>query len=193
MCISDRDMKAGVINKERALEIITHFFIQTNSINKVRPWDHTQYSAGYPLYSNLILGGLKPDGTDGTNDLSYLCLEAMNLNRLPEPNLSVRYHDGTPRSLIVDAAKLIRTGFGQPSMFADDVVIPAMQTLDIDLETARDYASMGCVEVAIPGKWGHRATGMTYINFGKIMELVMNNGYDPESGVQIVDVYKRQT
>ncbi len=188
----EKDMKAGVINKDRALEIITHFFIQTNSINKVRPWDHTQYSAGYPLYSNLILGGLKPDGTDGTNDLSYLCLEAMNLNRLPEPNLSVRYHDGTPRSLIVDAAKLIRTGFGQPSMFADDVVIPAMQTLDIDLETARDYASMGCVEVAIPGKWGHRATGMTYINFGKIMELVMNNGYDPESGVQIVSITGKQ-
>ena len=120
----EKDMKAGVINKDRALEIITHFFIQTNSINKARPWDHTQYSAGYPLYSNLILGGLKPDGTDGTNDLSYLCLEAMNLEPPAgaEPQ-RVRYHDGTPRSLIVDA-KLIRTGFGQPSMFEDDVVIP---------------------------------------------------------------------
>lgn len=184
----ENDVNAGLINKDKALEIITHFYIMTNSINKVRPWGHTQYSAGYPLYSNLILSGLRSDGTDGTNDLSYLCLEAMSLNRLPEPNLSMRYHGETPRSLIVDAAKLIRTGFGQPSLFADDVVIPALQTLDIDIETARDYASMGCVEVAIPGRWGHRATGMTYINFGKIMELVMNNGYDPASGVQVISI-----
>ncbi len=180
------DLNAGKITKDKALEIISHFFIMTNSLNKVRPWGHTQYSGGYPLYSNLIVGGTKPDGSEGTNDLSYLCLEAMNQSRLPEPNLSVRFSRETPRSLLEDSAKLISQGFGMPSLFCDEVVIPAMMTLDLDLETARDYASMGCVETAIPGKWGHRATGMTYINFGKVFELVMNNGYDPESGIQLI-------
>jgi len=180
----ERDLADGTITKEKALEIIAHFFIMTNSINKVRPWGHTQYSGGYPLYSNLMVGGMKPDGTDGTNDLSYLCLEAMALNKLPEPNLSVRFWEGTPHDLILDSARLIRRGFGMPSMFCDEVCIPAMMTLDIDLETARDYASMGCVETAIPGKWGHRATGMTYINFGKVFEIVLNNGVDPKSGIQ---------
>jgi len=181
-----KDLDAGLISKEKALEIITHFFIMTNSLNKVRPWGHTQYSGGYPLYSNLMVGGMKPDGTDGTNDISYLCLEAMSLSRLPEPNLSVRFWEKTPHSLILDSARLIRKGFGMPSMFCDEVVIPAMMTLELDLETARDYASMGCVETAIPGKWGHRATGMTYINFGKVFELVLNNGHDPASGIQLI-------
>lgn len=184
----EKDIKNGSLTKEKALEIITHFFIKTNSINKIRPWDHTQYSAGYPLYSNLMVGGMRSDGTDGTNDISYLCLEAMNLTNLPEPNLSVRYSSDTPRSLVVDAAKLIRKGFGMPSMFTDEVVIPALNSLGIDIESARDYASMGCVEVAIPGRWGHRATGMTYINFGKILELLMNNGTDPGSNIQMVSI-----
>ena len=182
------DIDSGKLTKEKALEIITHFFIMTNSLNKIRPWGHTQYSGGYPLYSNLIVGGMKPDGNEGTNDVSYLCLEAMNLSRLPEPNLSVRFCEETPRSLLKDAARLIRKGFGMPSVFCDEVVIPAMMTLDLDIETARDYASMGCVETAIPGKWGHRATGMTYINFGKILELIMNNGMDPVTGIQLFSI-----
>ncbi len=184
----EADLKAGRITKEKALEIITHFFIMTNSLNKIRPWDHTQYSGGYPLYSNLMVGGTKPDGTEGTNELSYLCLEAMNQSRLPEPNLSVRFSRETPRALIEDAARLIRKGFGMPSLFCDEVCIPAMLTLDLDLETARDYASMGCVETAIPGKWGHRATGMTYINFGKILEIILNNGMDPATGIQLFTI-----
>jgi len=182
------DLEAGRITKEKALEIITHFFIMTNSLNKVRPWGHTQYSGGYPLYSNLMLGGLTPEGIDGTNELSYLCLEAMNQNKLPEPNLSVRFNKETPHTLLKDSARLIRKGFGMPSMFADEVCIPAMMTLDIPLEVARDYASMGCVETAIPGRWGHRATGMTYINFGKILELILNNGKDPVTGIQLFSV-----
>lgn len=180
------DIQSGKISKEKALEILTHFFIMTNSLNKVRPWGHTQYSGGYPLYSNLMVGGMKPDGTDGTNDLSYLALEAMALTALPEPNLSVRFWEGTPHSLMQDAAKLIRKGFGMPSIFCDEVVIPAMMTLGLSEEVAREYASMGCVETAIPGRWGHRATGMTYVNFGKIIELVMNNGCDPVTNVQLI-------
>lgn len=183
-----KDVEEGRITKEKALEIITHFFIMTNSLNKIRPWDHTQYSGGYPLYSNLMLSGMKPDGTDGTNEVSYLCLEAMALNGLPEPNLSVRNNENTPHAFMRDTAKLIRRGFGMPSVFSDDVCIPAMSSLGLPIEVARDYTSMGCVETAIPGKWNHRATGMTYINFGKILELVMNNGQDPASGIQLVQL-----
>jgi formate C-acetyltransferase len=186
----EKDIENGIITKEKALEIITHFFIMTNSLNKIRPWGHTQYSGGYPLYSNLMTGGMKSNGTDGTNDISYLCLEAMSLSRLPEPNLSVRFWEKTPHTLIIDAARLIRKGFGMPSVFCDEVVIPAMMTLDLDTETARDYASMGCVETAIPGKWGHRATGMTYINFGKVFEIVLNQGTDPATGIQLIDLGK---
>ncbi len=182
------DIKAGRLTNEQALELIALFFIKMNSLNKVRPWDHTEFGVGYPLYSNLMVGGMKADGTDGTNELSYLVLRAMDLTRLPEPNLSVRYWAGTPRELMVESARLIREGFGMPSLFTDETVIPAMMSLGLSEENARDYASMGCVEVAIPGRWGHRATGMTYINFGKILELVLNNGTDPASGIQLISV-----
>ena len=182
------DIQAGRMTNEQALELTALFFIKLNSLNKVRPWDHTEFGVGYPLYSNLMVGGIKPDGSDGTNELSYLALRAMDLTRLPEPNLSVRYWAGTPRDLLAESARLIREGFGMPSLFADETVIPAMMTLGLSEDVARDYASMGCVEVAIPGRWGHRATGMTYMNFGKILELVLNNGTDPATGVQLISV-----
>ena len=181
-----KDIKSGKLSKEKALEIITHFFIMSNSLNKIRPWGHTQYSGGYPLYSNLMVGGCTYEGADASNDISYLCLEAMSLSSLPEPNLSLRFNEFTPHGLMKTAAKLIRKGFGMPSIFADDVCITAMMTLGLDIETARDYCSIGCVEIGIPGKWGHRATGMTYVNFGKLIELVMHNGQDPVSKVQLV-------
>ncbi|MEG0264968.1 MAG: formate C-acetyltransferase/glycerol dehydratase family glycyl radical enzyme [Erysipelotrichaceae bacterium] len=187
------DIKNGKCTKEKALEIITHFFIMCNSLNKIRPWDHTQYSGGYPLYSNLMVGGMKVNGEDGTNDISYLCLEAMNLSMLPEPNLSVRFWEKTPHELMKTSAKLIRKGFGMPSIFCDEVCIPAMKSLGLSDDVARDYASMGCVETAIPGRWGHRATGMTYVNFGKIMELVMNNGVDPKTNIQLCSINGNKT
>ena len=188
----EADIKAGRLTAEEALELTALFFIKTNTLNKVRPWDHTSFSVGYPLYSNLMVGGMKADGTDGTNALSYLALRAMDLNRLPEPNLSVRYWDGTPRPLLEESAKLIREGFGMPSLFADETVIPAMMSIGLPEVVARDYASMGCVEVAIPGRWGHRATGMTYMNFGKILELVLNNGVETTTSIQIISVNDRE-
>jgi formate C-acetyltransferase len=184
----EADMQAGRLTAEEALELTALYFIKMNTLNKVRPWDHTSFSVGYPLYSNLMVGGMKANGTDGTNALSYLALRAMDLNRLPEPNLSVRYWAGTPRPLLEESAKLIREGFGMPSLFADETVIPAMMFIGLPEEVARDYASMGCVEVAIPGRWGHRATGMTYMNFGKILELVLNNGVEPATGIQLLSV-----
>ena len=183
-----KDITAERLTADEALELTALFFIKMNTLNKVRPWDHTEFGVGYPLYSNLMVGGMTKDGSDGTNALSYIALRAMDLNRLPEPNLSVRFWGGTPRSLLEESARLIREGYGMPSLFADETVIPAMMSIGLPLEVARDYASMGCVETAIPGRWGHRATGMTYMNFGKILEIVLNNGVDPDSGIQLISV-----
>ena len=182
------DIEGGKITRENALELLSLTFLKFNTLNKVRPWDHTEFGVGYPLYSNLMVGGMKPDGTDGTNDLSYLCIDAVDQVRLPEPNFSVRYWQGSPRELLIESAKLIRKGFGMPSMFADETVINSFRNVDIPEEVARDYASIGCVEVGIPGKWTHRATGMTYLNLGKILELILHNGVDPDSGIQLISV-----
>ncbi|MCD6317640.1 glycyl radical protein [Candidatus Aerophobetes bacterium] len=179
------DTKKGILNKEEALELIACFFLKLNTINKVRPWSHTQFGVGYATYQNLVIGGVTPQGEDGTNELSYLCLEADKKVRLPQPNLSARYHDGCPMNFLIECAKLIRMGFGMPAMFNDEVIVPALLNIGVPVEDARDYAMVGCVTPVVPGKWNHRPTGMTFLNLGKILELALNNGKDPRTGIQL--------
>lgn len=183
-----KDINDHIISQEKALEILTHMFIMNSSCNKVRPYSHTKFSQGYPLYSNLMIGGYTREGIDGTNELSYLCIEAMHQCSLAEPNFSMRYNKLTPKALLEDAARLIATGCGMPSMFNDEIVVEAMESLNIPKEDALDYCAIGCVETGIPGKYGHRATGMTYVNWGKLLELLVNNGTDPKTGIQLISI-----
>lgn len=192
LSLYEKDIKQHIITKEKALEIITHMFLMNSSCNKVRPYAHTKFSQGYPLYSNLMIGGYTPLGSDGTNDVSYLCIEAMHQCSMAEPNFSMRYHKQTPKALLEDAVKLIATGCGMPSMFNDEVVIGAMEGLNIPLNDARDYCAIGCVETGIQGKYGHRATGMTYVNWGKLLELLVNNGMDPKTEIQLLSLNGKQ-
>ena len=186
------DVDNGILSEGSALEIITHFFLMTNSTNKIRPNGHTKFSQGYPLYSNLMIGGLTPGGEDATNALSFLCIEAMNLTALKEPNFAMRYHKDTPAELLKLAAKLIRRGSGMPAMFNDAVAIRGLTDLGIPIEDARDYCAIGCVETGVAGKYGHRATGMTYCNWGKLLEMLVNNGVDPITNIQQVSINGKQ-
>lgn len=182
------DIENKTITQGEALTLITHMFIMNSSLNKVRPYAHTRFSQGYPLYSNLMIGGYTPDGTDGSNALSYLCIEAMHLTSLAEPNFSMRYNKQTPPDLIRLAAKLIRSGCGMPSMFNDEVAVKGLEDLGISHEDALDYCAIGCVETGVPGKYGHRATGMTYVNWGKLVEMLIYNGYDPKTHTRLVKI-----
>lgn len=188
----ENDLEKGNLTKDAALEIISHMFIMNSSCNKVRPYGHTRFSQGYPLYSNLVVGGLKPDGTDGTNELSYLCIEAMNLTAMAEPNFSARIHVNTPHKFYEACVKLIRTGCGMPSMFNDEIVSKGLEDLGISHEDALDYCPIGCVETGVPGKYGHRATGMTYVNWGKVLDLLLHNGYDTKSGIRLISVNENE-
>lgn len=187
-----KDIEAGNITRDDAIELMGLFFVKLNSLNKVRPWGHTKYGAGYPLYQNLTVGGMKANGNDGTNELSYICIEAMDIVRLPQPNFSARYWRETPKEFLEASAKLIRKGFGMPAMYVDETIIKSLQYIGIDEVVARDYAPMGCVEVIIPGKWGHRATGMSYMNFAKMLLILLNNGVDPDTGIQIMSINGRE-
>ena len=184
----EKDIASGKISKEKALEYIIHMFLMNSTNNKVRGYRHTKFSQGYPLYSNLVVGGYKKDGTDGTNDLSYLCVEAMNMTAMAEPNFSMRYNKTTPVDLLRLAARLIRTGCGMPSMFNDEVAVKGLVDLGIPHEDALDYCPIGCVETGVPGMYGHRATGMTYVNWGKVLEIVLNHGNDPKTDIKLIDL-----
>ena len=107
---------------------------------------------------------------------------------MAEPNFSMRYNKTTPVELLRLAARLIRTGCGMPSMFNDEVAVKGLVDLGIPREDALNYCPIGCVETGVPGMYGHRATGMTYVNWGKVLEIVLNHGNDPKTDIKLIDL-----
>jgi len=180
------DINSGVLTHEKALDLLSCFYIKLNTLNKVRPWGHTEFGVGYALYQQMQIGGLGPDGYDATNELSFACLEADRLVRLFQPNIGARLSPLTPDSFLRDCAKCIRLGFGKPAIFNDSVVIPSLMNYGVPVSDARNYAIIGCVTPVVPGKWNHRPTGMTFINVPKILELTLNGGRDPDSGTELL-------
>jgi pyruvate formate-lyase/glycerol dehydratase family glycyl radical enzyme len=180
-----RDRQAGRLTDAQAEELLACLWIQLFGITKIRPWAHTRYSAGGPTYQNLTLGGVDRQGADATNPLTFLCLDSVARTRLPQPNVSVRWHSGSPAELLRRCIQLIALGFGMPALHNDELMIPSLLSRGVSLEDARGYAIVGCIEPIIPGKQGYRSAGMSFTNFPKILELALHGGRDPLSGVRL--------
>nr|MBC7245576.1 glycyl radical protein [Chloroflexota bacterium] len=177
------DVAAGRLTEEEVLEVLQCLWLKLFSVNKIRPWAHTRFGIGYPTYQNVTIGGQTPDGRDATNELSYAVLRTIQETRLTQPNVSARYHARTPERFLMECACTIRLGFGMPAMKNDEIIIPALLEKGVRPEDAYDYAIVGCVEAAVPGKWGYRNTGMSFLNLLKVLELAYNDGRDPNTGV----------
>ena len=178
----DRDLDSGRIKREEAAELLEATWLKLLAIKKVRSWSHTRYSAGGPLYQNVTIGGTDREGRDAVNRLSYLILETVGELKLTQPNLSVRYHSGMTRQFLDACARVIDRGFGMPAFNNDEVVIPGMLERGVSLEDAREYSAIGCIEVAVPGKWGYRTTGMSFLNMMRILLATLNDGFEPTAG-----------
>lgn len=176
-----RDLEATIITQESACELMTNLWLKTFTINKVRSWSHTQFSAGSPLYQNVTVGGQTKDKKDAVNDMSYLILRSVAQVRLPQPNLTVRYHAGLDAKFMNETIEVVKIGFGMPAFNNDEIIIPSFISRGVTEEDAYNYSAIGCVETAVPGKWGYRCTGMSFLNFPKSLLIAMNNGIDPKS------------
>lgn len=170
---------------EYAAELLENFWLKTFSINKIRSWSHTQFSAGSPLYQNVTIGGQTPEGRDAVNPLSFLVLKSVANLRLPQPNLTVRYHKGLSDEFMHACIDVLRMGFGMPAFNNDEIIIPSFIRRGVKREDAYNYSAIGCVEVAVPGKWGYRCTGMSFINFPKALMIALNDGVDIKSGIRV--------
>ena len=175
------DIEKGKITEEAALELLTNLWIKTLTINKVRSQAHTYSSAGSPLYQNVTIGGQTREKKDAVNELSFLVLRSVAQTKLPQPNLTVRYHDNLNSEFMNEAIEVMKLGCGMPAFNNDEIIIPSFIKYGVSEEDAYDYSAIGCVETAVPGKWGYRCTGMSYINFPKILMIAMNDGIDPVS------------
>ena len=181
------DIDNGLITEDEAVELLTNLWIKTMTINKVRSQAHTFSSAGSPMYQNVTIGGQTPDKKDATNKLSYLVLKSVAQTRLPQPNLTVRYHRNMPKEFLDEAIEVMKLGTGMPAFNSDEVIIPSFIEKGVKEEDAYNYSAIGCVETAVPGKWGYRCTGMSYMNFPRILLIVMNDGIDLTSNKRFVE------
>lgn len=178
-----QDHKTGAITLEQTVELLQNLFVKMFTIKKVRPWAHTKFGIGYTTYQNVTIGGQDPLGQDVTNDLTLCILKAAGGVKLTTPNLSARYHAASPYWYLEQCARVIRLGFGMPAMKNDEIIIPALMDKGASVEDARDYAIVGCVEAAVPGKWGYRNTGMTFLNVLKVFELTLYGGRCPARNI----------
>ena len=177
--------KEDGMTDEDACELLENLWLRTYSVNKVRSWSHTRFSAGSPLYQNVTIGGQTTDGQDAVNALSKLILKTVARCHLPQPNLTVRYHSGLSSEFMRECIEVIRCGFGMPAFNNDEVIIPSFVSLGVKREDAYNYSAVGCVEVAVPGKWGYRCTGMSFLNFPKTLMIALNDGIDIDSGKRV--------
>ncbi len=175
------------IDDDAACLLLCNLWMKTYTINKIRSWSHTQFSAGSPLYQNVTIAGQTKDGQDAINRLSYLILKSVAQTRLPQPNLTVRYHKGLNSDFMDKALEVVKLGFGMPAFNNDEIIIPSFIKRGVTQEDAYNYSAIGCVETAVPGRWGYRCTGMSFINFPKALLIAMNDGNDPKSGKKLTE------
>ena len=173
-----RDIRESKITEEDALELLTCLWIKTLTVNKVRSQAHTLSSAGSPMYQNVTIGGQTTEKKDAVNELSFTVLKSVAQTRLTQPNLTVRYHANINKKFFDECVEVMKLGFGMPALNNDEVIIPSFIGWGVKEEDAYNYSAIGCVETAVPGKWGYRCTGMSYINFPRVLLCAMNNGVD---------------
>ncbi|MCR5388892.1 MAG: formate C-acetyltransferase/glycerol dehydratase family glycyl radical enzyme [Lachnospiraceae bacterium] len=172
-----RDTENGTATREFIQELIENFYIKIWDLNKLRGHILIKtFGNGGIGGPALTVGGLLPNGKDGTNELTFMVLDANAHVRIPNPWLAVRLHADTPWELKVKTANVIRLGTGEPKIFNDDVTIPSMLSSGISLEDARNYQVVGCVEPDVSGKeYGWHDCG--HMNIARVLELAINDGY----------------
>jgi pyruvate formate-lyase/glycerol dehydratase family glycyl radical enzyme len=180
-----KDLKEGRITKERALEIIEAFFIKTNELNKLRSWPDTSFFVGYQMFVNLTIGGQTACGKDAVNEVSHLCIEACSELKLFTPSVSVKWFPGTEDIFLEKALLAVQDHKGgQPAFYNDLAFMRILRNMGIYEEDLYNWAPVGCIEASIPGKWDFAAKG-PWLSVLKVLELTLNNGKDPMTGITL--------
>lgn len=180
----ERDLAAGRLTPESALEIIEALWLKFNQIVYLRNSHSARFFAGFPIGFNIAVGGQLADGSDASNALSYLFLQAQEDIGLPQPNLSARLHARSPQAFVRRCVEVVARGSGMPQCFNDEAIVPALEAQGISREDALDYAIVGCVELTTHGNnlgWSDAAM----FNMPKALELAMNDGVCLLTGRQL--------
>jgi len=179
-----KGIEDGILTREKARELLQLFWIKFNNQPappKVRVT--AEESNTYNDFALINVGGVKADGSNAVNELSYLILDVVEEMRIPQPSSMVQISKKSPDDFLKRALRIIRIGFGQPSVFNTDAIIQELLRQGKTIEDARNGGASGCVETGSFGKECYILTG--YFNMPKVLEITLNNGVDPRTGQKI--------
>jgi len=179
-----QDVAAGILDREKAKELLSCLWIKVNNHTAPPKVGVTAKESGtYNDFTQINLGGVDAHGADGCNEVSYLCLEVADELHLLQPQPSVHISSKTPERFLKAATRVIRKGYGYPSVFNSEAVIMEQLRVGKTVEDAREGGTSGCIETGAFGKEAYILTG--YLNVPKILELALNNGIDQLTGKRV--------
>lgn len=171
----EADVKSGILDRDRARELIELLWIKTNELVPVYDSFAGLYFDGLLTTQAATIGGINPEGVDSTNDMTYIILEATKNTGLPLPNVHIRLHKETPLKLLREVAATVASETNNIAMFNDDVIVKSWERQGIPTEEARNYATVGCVELA-PFGTSFTSSDAALFNIAICLELALNNG-----------------
>ncbi|HNW54647.1 MAG TPA: pyruvate formate lyase family protein, partial [Bacteroidales bacterium] len=179
-----KEIAEGTLTRDQAKELISCFWIKVNNHPAPPKVGITARESGtYNDFTNINIGGVTGEGTDGTSEVSYIMLEVVEELHILQPGNSVHISAKTPDKFLHAAAHVIRQGHGYPSVFNPDIYILEMLRQGKSLHDAREGGCSGCIEVGAFGKEAYLLTG--YLNVPKILEVTLNNGINPVTGIMV--------
>ncbi len=180
----EKGLKEGILTRESAKELLQCFWVKFNNQPAPPKVGITEQQSGtYQDFALINTGGLKIDGSDGVNEVSYMVLEVCNEMKLIQPSVCIQMSTENPDSFLTSAVNVVKEGFGQPSMFNTDVIIKEFLRAGKSIEDSRVGGPSGCVTISAFGKESCILTG--YCNWPKILEITLHNGVDPKTGKQV--------
>lgn len=179
-----KQLEEGTVTQEEVYEMLQSFWVKFNNHPSPPKVGVTaEESNTYTDFCLINVGGVKEDGSDGVNEMSYILLDVIRERRLLQPSSMIQVSKKNPDRFIRAAVEIIKTGFGQPSVFNTDALVQEMLRAGKDVRDARNGGCSGCVETGAFGTEAYILTG--YFNLPKILELTLNDGFDKRTGKQI--------
>jgi formate C-acetyltransferase len=180
----EKELEEGSLTEESARELLQAFWVKFNNQPAPPKVGVTAEESGtYTDFALINVGGLKKDGSDGVNELSYIILDIIEEMRILQPSSMLQVSAKGPDRFILRALEIIKTGFGQPSIFNTDAIVQELIRQGKSVQDARNGGASGCVEAGAFGKEAYILTG--YFNIPKVFEITLNNGLDPRTGKRI--------
>jgi len=180
----EKGIADGTLTREQAKELISCLWIKVNNHPAPPKVGVTAKESGtYNDFTNVNLGGLTREGASGVSEVSYIVLEVVDELHLLQPQPSVHISAKTPDRFLKAACRVIRKGYGYPSVFNADETVMEMLRVGKSVEDAREGGCSGCIETGAFGKEAYILTG--YLNVPKVLELALHNGVNPLTGRQV--------